>query len=52
MKLDFYYFSYQCPLNKEMLQMLNAYSDQIEIQTFDITGNNDLAEKLDIFSLL
>lgn len=49
MKLDFYYYSYQCPLNHSMLQLLSAYTNRIEIQTFDIARNKDLAEELNIF---
>ena len=28
MVLDFYYFSYQCPLNDNMIRLLNEYRDK------------------------
>lgn len=49
MKLDFYYFSYQCPLNDNMLQLLDEYRDKIEIHLHDIANNCSLAAKMNIF---
>ena len=31
MVLDFYYFSYQCLLNDNMIRQLNEYRDKIDI---------------------
>ncbi len=36
MKLDFYYFSYQCPLNDDMIRLLNEYKDRIDICLHDM----------------
>lgn len=49
MKLDFYYFSYQCPLNDNMIQLLDEYKDKIDIHLYDISNNCSLAAKMDIF---
>ena len=51
MTLEFYYFSYQCPLNDNMIQLLNDYSDKIDIALYDISDNSLLAKKMNIFSL-
>lgn len=49
MTLEFYYFSYQCPLNDNMIQLLNDYSDKIDIALYDISDNSLLAKKMNIF---
>ena len=49
MRLDFYYFSWQCPLNATMLKLLEEYRDQIEIHLYDISKNRSLAKKMNIF---
>lgn len=49
MKLDFYYYSYQCPLNDTMIQLLRDYKDRIDISIHDISKNNLLAEEMNIF---
>lgn len=49
MKLDFYYYSYQCPLNWSMLQLLEAYRDRIEINTYDISADRAKCKELNIF---
>ena len=49
MKLDFYYFSYQCPLNDGMLGLLEGYSDRLEINIHDISGDFQTAKEMDIF---
>ena len=49
MKLDFYYFSYQCPLNDGMLGLLEGYSDRLEINIHDISGDFRTAKEMDIF---
>lgn len=45
MVLDFYYFSYQCPLNDNMIRLLNEYRDKIDINLYDISNNHLLAGK-------
>lgn len=49
MKLDFYYFSYQCPLNDNMIQLLDEYKDKIEIHMHDVSNNKSLAMEMDMF---
>lgn len=49
MTLDFYYFSYQCPLNDNMIQLLNEYRDKIEINLYDISNDRLLAREMSIF---
>lgn len=36
MKIDFYYWSYQCPINSEMLDLLNQYKERFDINTYNI----------------
>lgn len=49
MRLDFYYFSYQCPLNDSMLLLLDGYRDKIDIHLYDISKNPRLAKQQKIF---
>lgn len=49
MKIDFYYWSCQCPLNHEMLGLLAEYRDRFEIFLHDITGNPELAGRMEMF---
>ena len=49
MKLDFYYFSFQCPLNYDMLQLLEAYEDIIDISIHDIANDFALAKDVKMF---
>lgn len=49
MRLDFYYFSYQCPLNGDMLRLLETYRDKLEIHTHDIAGDLALAREQKMF---
>lgn len=49
MKLDFYYFSYQCPLADNMIQLLEAYRDKIDISFHDISHDFELAQKMKLF---
>ena len=44
MQVDFYYYSYQCPLNYNMLRLLSECKD-IELNTYDIAQKPELAEK-------
>lgn len=37
MKIDFYSYSIQCPLNETMMQLLNKYKDKLEIHFHDIS---------------
>lgn len=49
MKLDFYYWSYQCPINNEMLNILSLYKEKINISTHDISHHSELAKEKKIF---
>lgn len=49
MRLDFYYFSYQCPLNGDMLRLLKKYHDRLDIRVHDITGDFALAKEQRMF---
>lgn len=49
MKIDFYYWSYQCPLNCEMIQLLMEYRDRLDIHLYDISEEPDLARKMKMF---
>lgn len=49
MRLDFYYFSWQCPLNATMLKLLEEYRDQIEIHLYDISKEQVIGEEDEYF---
>lgn len=45
MKVDFYYWSYQCPLNYLMIDLLREHEDKLEIKYHYISNDEDLAFK-------
>ena len=49
MKIDFYYYSIQCPLNETMVQLLNKYRDKLEIHFHDISQESALAKEMGMF---
>jgi len=49
MQLDFYYYSYQCPLNDDMVQLLNEYTDRLNISYHDISNDFRCAKELKMF---
>ncbi len=49
MKIDFYYWNYQCPISNEMLNLLRDYENIIEINYHDIQEKPLLAEQMKIF---
>lgn len=49
MKLDFYYYSYQCPLNDDMVQLLNEYKDKLDICYHDIANDFRIAKEMKMF---
>ena len=49
MKLDFYYWSYQCPLHADMLQLLKTYEDKLDIYYHDIDQNHSLAKEMNMY---
>ena len=49
MRLDFYYYSYQCPLNDDMIQLLNKYRDKLDIYYHDISEDPEAAKNIGMF---
>lgn len=49
MRLDFYYFSCQCPLNAQMLRLLEKYMDRIDIHCHDFSNDFTLAKEMSLF---
>ena len=49
MRLDFYYWDFLCPLNADMLALLNEYKDRLDIHPYNIVNRPDLCEKLHMF---
>lgn len=49
MRLDFYYFSCQCPLNAHMLRLLEKYMDGIDIHCHDFANDFSLAKEMNLF---
>lgn len=49
MKIDFYYWNAMCPLNLEMLSLIDEYNSRIDIHTYDISDRPDLAKKLKMY---
>lgn len=49
MRLDFYYFSYQCPLNENMIRLLEEYRDKIDICLHDVSHDFELAQNMSMF---
>lgn len=49
MKIDFYYWSYQCPLNSSMIELLREYEEKLDIIYHDISKDFMLAQKMNMF---
>lgn len=49
MKIEFYYWDMQCPLNNEMLKLLEKYSKHFEISFHNIKNDFEIAKKQRIF---
>ncbi|SUY45023.1 Uncharacterised protein [Clostridium putrefaciens] len=49
MKIDFYYWSYQCPLNSSMIELLREYEAKLDIIYHDISKDFMLAQKMNMF---
>lgn len=49
MKLEFYHWSYQCPLNNQMIHLLQEYQDRLAITIQDISNQPELARELQMF---
>lgn len=48
-RVDFYYWAAQCPLNTEMLALLQEYAGRLEIHQWDISHAPALAKRLRMF---
>lgn len=48
-KIDFYYWGYQCPINSEILNLLDEFKDRFDISTYNIEKDFDLAKKQKMF---
>lgn len=49
MKVEFYYWGMQCPVNGYSLTLLEQYRDRLDISCSDITGKPELAKSLGMF---
>ncbi|MEA4920107.1 MAG: hypothetical protein VB078_04220 [Clostridiaceae bacterium] len=49
MRLDFYYWSHMCPLNCEMISLLQEYGGKFDIRLHDISGDFELAKSLKMY---
>lgn len=49
MRVDFYYWAAQCPLNAEMLALLQEYAGRLEIHPWEISRAPALAKRLRMF---
>ncbi len=49
MKIDFYYWAYQCPISSEILDLLDEYKESFDINTYNIEENFEIAKNQKIF---
>lgn len=49
MRVDFYYWSWQCPLNCEMIELLMEYQDRLDIHLHDISDRPGLAKQMKMY---
>lgn len=49
MKIDFYHWNYQCPINNESIDLLNQYKKECEISIYDITENPELSKAVSMY---
>ena len=49
MKLDFYHWSYQCPLNREIKNLLSKYEDCVDIEIHNVSHSPDLVKELRMY---
>lgn len=49
MRIDFYYWSYQCPLNYDMITVLQEYETYFDIHYYDISKNTPLAKAMKMY---
>ncbi len=49
MKIDFYFFNFQCPISNETINLLNNYEDDFEINYYDISESPQIAKENNIY---
>lgn len=49
MKIDFFHWNYQCPINNEIIELLKNYENICEINIQDISERFDIAEKMNMY---
>lgn len=49
MKIEFYYWDMQCPINNEMLRLLEKYSEDFEITLYNVKDNFEIARQQRLF---
>ena len=49
MKIEFYYWDMQCPINNEMLRLLEKYGKYFEITIYNVKDNFEIAKKQRLF---
>ena len=49
MKIEFYYWDMQCPINNEMLRLLEKYSEYFEITLYNVKDDFEIAKKQRLF---
>lgn len=49
MKIDFYYWGYQCPINSEILELLDEYKESFNVNTYNIEEDFELAKNQKMF---
>ena len=49
LQIDFYYWSFQCPISNETIELFKKYRNKATINLYDISENPDFAHKYNIF---
>ena len=49
MKIEFYYWDMQCPINNEMLKLLEKYNKYFEITLYNVKDDFEIAKKQRLF---
>lgn len=49
MKIDFYYWDMQCPLNNEMLKLLEKYNKHFDITLYNVKDDFEIARQQGLF---
>lgn len=49
MRIDFYYWNYQCPLNNDMIELLDSYKNDFTLYYHDISKDQELAKQMQMY---